>query len=197
MNLKKLTSLFRKAGARDPGTWARSQLEEGIPQLARFLFLRQAWRAVVDESDTTWIAKAIADSQSYPSEPYAGVGHALRSLRARGATDEELVDLVRGTQAELLFRICCLLQDPGKLEPELSDVRWALVQIDSDGNVVGSIGGLHESVLETDPTGREMRPRGTVGNAVAAKDDRIAAILTEFEEHLRVPSTRKSPPRRK
>jgi hypothetical protein len=36
---------------------------------------------------------------------------------------------------------------------------WALVQIGDDGDVLGNIGGLHESVLETDPTGREMRPR--------------------------------------
>ncbi len=38
-------------------------------------------------------------------------------------------------------------------------VAWALAQVDDAGNVLGGIGGLHESVLETDPTGREMRPR--------------------------------------
>jgi hypothetical protein len=181
MDRKKLTLLFRKAGAREPEAWAASQLEEGIPQLARFLFLRQAWRAIVDENDKGWIAKAIGDSESYPLEPYAGVGHALQSLRARGATDEELTDLVRGTQAELLFRICYLLEDPGDVEPEFSDVAWALVQVDGDGSIIGSIGGLHESVLETDPTGREMRPRGASNNAPAAKDDRITAALTELK----------------
>ena len=68
MDQKELTEIFRKLGAEDPEDWARSQIREGIPQLARFLFLREAWR---------------------------------------------------------------------------------------------SIGGLHESVIEMDPTGREMRPRGT------------------------------------
>jgi hypothetical protein len=48
MNQKTLTALFEKLGAADPDGWARSQLEEDIPQLARFLFLRQAWRAIVD-----------------------------------------------------------------------------------------------------------------------------------------------------
>jgi len=159
MDQKKLTALFEKLGARDPEGWARSQFEEGIPQLARFLFLRQAWRAVVSEGDSGWIAGAIASAEARPGDPYAGVGHALRSLRARGATNEELTDLVRGMQAELLFQICYLLEDPGELEPDVEDVTWSLVETDEEGNVLDDIRGLHESVLEMDPTGREMRPR--------------------------------------
>src|SRR5688500_15480467 len=104
MNQTKLADLFQRLGARDPDAWARSQLEEGIPQLARFLFLRQAWRAIIDEGDPTWINSAIASADAKPEEPYAGVGHALRKLRGRGATDAELTDLVRGMQAELLFQ---------------------------------------------------------------------------------------------
>src|SRR6478736_3386328 len=42
MDQKKLSALFRTLGARDPGAWAQSQIEEGVPQLARFLFLRQS-----------------------------------------------------------------------------------------------------------------------------------------------------------
>lgn len=163
MNQRTLTALFKKLGARDPAGWARSQLEEDIPQLARFLFLRQAWRAVVDEDETTWITAAISGAESKPNEPYAGVGHALRKLRERGATDRELTDLVRGMQAELLFQLCYLLEDPGEVEPEVADVQWALVQVDDEGNVLANVNGLHESVLETDPTGREMRPRQSQG----------------------------------
>jgi len=159
MNQRTLAALFEKLGAGNPDGWARSQLEEGVPQLARFLFLRQAWRAIVDEGDSTWIATAITRAESKPDEPYAGVGHALRKLRGRGATDEELTDLVRGMQAELLFQLCYLLEDPGDVEPEVADVAWSLVQVDGDGNVLASVNGLHESVLETDPTRREMRPR--------------------------------------
>jgi hypothetical protein len=159
MDQKKLTALFEKLGARDPEAWARSQFEQGIPQLAKFLFLRQAWRAVVSEGDAGWIAGAIASSEARPDDSYAGVGQALRSLRARGATDDELTDLVRGMQAELLFQICYLLEDPGELESEVEDVTWSLVETDEAGDVLDDIRGLHESVLEMDPTGREMRPR--------------------------------------
>ena len=80
-------------------------------------------------------------------------------LRARGATDDELTDLVRGMQAEVLFSFCCLLENPGLEEASVADVAWALVQVDDSGAVLGTIQGLPESVLETDPTGREMRPR--------------------------------------
>jgi len=163
MTLEELTALFRTLGANDPEGWARSQVEEGIPQLARFLFLRQAWRRIVNEDDSSWIDARITRSEKRPDEPYAGVGHALKKLRARGATDEEVVDLVRGMQAELLFSLCYLLEDPGDVEPEIANVLWTLAQVDEAGNVLGGIGGLHESVLETDPTGREMRPRRNAG----------------------------------
>src|SRR3954469_21190541 len=47
--IKKWTIYFRAFGAEDPESWARSQVEEGIPQYARFVFLWQAWRNVVAE----------------------------------------------------------------------------------------------------------------------------------------------------
>ena len=72
---------------------------------------------------------------------------------------EELIDLVRGAQASLLFQICYLLDDPMLEEPELEDFGWGLFQVDREGFPVRPIKALHESVLETDPTGREMRPR--------------------------------------
>jgi len=158
--LPALTRLFAKLGAPDPEAWAESQLTEGIPQLARFLFLRQAWRQILTDGDTSWIDLWITASRQGPDDPYAGVGAALSRLRAAGASDHDLTELVRGLQADLLFALCCQLEDPGELEPEVQHVLWALVQIDEHGEILGQLGGLHESVLETDPTGREMRPGG-------------------------------------
>ena len=170
MRQKELTDLFRKLGAANPEGWARSQIQEGIPQLARYLFLRQAWRNVVSEDDAAWIEWSIDRAEKHPDEPYAGVGHALKKLRARGATDDEITDLVRGMQAELLFSFCNLLEGPGDVEVEVADIAWALTQVDDDGKIIGSIGCLHESVLGTDPTGREMRPRRGAGSPTNARD---------------------------
>jgi hypothetical protein len=161
MDEQSLTALFRRLGAPHPEAWARSQLAEGIPQLARYLFLRQAWKNVVPEGDSTWISIAIDRAAANPDEPYAGVGHALRKLKELGAGDAEITDLVRGMQGELLYSICYLLDDPGELEDDISHINWTLAEVDEEGNLLAGIGGLHESVLETDPTGREMRPRPT------------------------------------
>jgi hypothetical protein len=42
LDVTALTDLLRKLGARKPEVWAQSQAEEGIPQLLRWLFLREA-----------------------------------------------------------------------------------------------------------------------------------------------------------
>jgi hypothetical protein len=157
--IAKLAKRFAALGAPDPRGWAVSQVEEGLPQLARYLFLRQAWRHIVADDDPSWIAAEIAGARRTPTAPYAGVGQALERLKAAGASDRDLTDLVRGKQAELLFALCYLLEDPDIEEPEGRDVSWALVQVTENGEVMGPVPGLHESVLETDPTGREMRPR--------------------------------------
>lgn len=156
---EKLTALFEALGAPSPAGWARSQLSQGIPQLERFLFLRAAWREVVRDGDTSWVDRFIADALRHPNAPYAGVGLALARLRKQGACDEDIAEVIRGMQAELLFSFCYLLDDPGMLEPEVDTVGWALFAIDADGQPLYPIQGLHESVLETDPTGREMRPK--------------------------------------
>ncbi len=158
-DLEELTDLFRRLGARDPEDWAASQINEDIPQLARFLFLRQAWRQIVSEEDTNWPRENAETSDATSNRPYDGMSQALASLIEKGATQEELIDLVRGAQASLLFQICYLLDDPMLEEPELEDFGWGLFQVDREGNPVRAIEALHESVLETDPTGREMRPR--------------------------------------
>jgi hypothetical protein len=60
----------------------------------------------------------------------------------------------------MLFQLCYTLDDPNFSEAELADFGCGLFQVDEDDNPMPPrIGGLHESVLDTDPTGREMRPR--------------------------------------
>jgi hypothetical protein len=157
--LEELTNLFRKLGAREPEEWASSQLLEGINQLARFLFLRQAWRKIIPEDDHSWIQAQINYSAQSPGEPCSGIGLALKNLLAKSASPQDITDVVRVMQYNLLFRLCYLLSDPGAPEPEVQHISWGLVQLNEDGEVVDSIDALHESVLETDPTGREMRPR--------------------------------------
>jgi hypothetical protein len=154
MDELELTELFRKLGARDPAGWARSQLDAGIPQLARYLFLRQAWRLVVRDKDPSWIDDL---GQIDTQAPGGQLGPAIDRLVSAGASRDDLTTIVRVMQWRLLAGLCYLLDDPGDLEPEVENIAWSLFQIDEDGCPINGIGGLIESVLETDPTGRAMR----------------------------------------
>ncbi|MCB9932808.1 MAG: hypothetical protein H6841_05220 [Planctomycetes bacterium] len=159
---KQLTDWFKRLGAEDPAGWASSQVEEGIPQFARFVFLKAAWENVISESNDEWIDRNVDAWNQDPEAPYAGAGRALERMLASGVSRSVITDLVRAMQAETLFGICCLLDGasvPEFLDDDMPEVDWLLIQTTDDADGPQPIIALHESVLETDPTGREMRPR--------------------------------------
>jgi len=149
-----LADLFRKLGARDPAVWARSQVEEGLPQLARFIFLRQAWKLVVADHDRGWLSEFAEDDQRGPG---GAIGPALKRLLALGVSEDDLTTVVRVMQWRVLSGLCQLLDDPGNLESEVEDIAWRLFEVDENDRPIAAISGLHESVLETEPSGREIR----------------------------------------
>jgi hypothetical protein len=156
-----LAELFRKLGARSPELWAHSQVTEGIPQLLRFLFLKHAWSKAVPDGATEWIKQAIAQAEAGPDQPYAGLGLALARCKVAGATSEDLTEIARCLQARMLFEVAYLI-DGALYEANLGWISWGLFEMNKEGLPVGpQVTGLHESVLEFDPTGREMRPRNT------------------------------------
>ena len=156
MSEAELVELFARLGASNPAEWARSQIRENIPQLARFLFLRQAWRLVVRNDDSTWIRAQISAD---PTQPGGGAGTALKRLLAQGASEADLTTVVRVMQWRILSSLCYLLDDPGDLEDEVKDIAWRLFQVNDKDEPVAVLAGLHESVLETEPSGAEMRLR--------------------------------------
>lgn len=60
-------------------------------------------------------------------------------------------------QWQLLFRLCYPLDNPGDVEDVMSEIGWGLFTVDEAGQPLEHIGGLHESVLETEPSGTEMK----------------------------------------
>ena len=161
--IKALAAHFRKLGADDPEAWASSEINEDIPQFARFVFLKAAWSYVVPEENDAWISENIRHYKKESDAPYAGIGRALMRMQERGVSNADITELVRSMQVEFLFSICSLLAGavvPEFLDESMPDVHWRLV--DETGREPcesPTIDCLHESVLETDPTGREMRPR--------------------------------------
>jgi hypothetical protein len=159
--LERLTAQFRAMSAPNPERWARSQIEEGKPQFARFVFLREAWNSVIKDGDTTWIESSIAESERRPTDPGAGIGPALKRILESGADPADLAVVVRVMQWQVLAALTEQLDDSRAVDYPSNDVprvNWALYQLDKDDNPLHPITSLHESVLQTDPSTREMRP---------------------------------------
>jgi len=157
--LRSLTEVFRRAGARDPESWAHSQLAEGIPQLAIFSFAKTLWNGIVPEDDDSWIDREIDWAAKYTTVPCAQIGPALREMLGKGVTRAAITDLVRVMQYETLYHACSILD--GSREEDVPITQWKLHQVDEEGKPVAIIGGLHEVLLSMDPTEREMRPRAS------------------------------------
>lgn len=157
-NKTELLELCRELGLGDAEALVRSELEEDIPQLARYTFLKGAWSQIVADGDLAWMDEQEQAGPAGSTQPYAGVGAALRKLKKEGADMHAVAEIVRGMQAQLLFHIAYQLSDSDSVGGNDGRIGWALVEIDGDGVVGREIRSLHESVLATDPTGREMRP---------------------------------------
>ncbi len=155
--LHALTEVFRRAGADDPESWARSQLAEGIPQLAIFSFAKALWNGVVREDDAEWIDKEIDWAKSRPNDPCVQSGRALAEMLAKGVSRQAITDLVRVFQFSALQHACLILDGSHVEDVPITD--WTLHQVDEAGEPVATIQGLHEVLLSMDPTGREMYPR--------------------------------------
>jgi hypothetical protein len=126
------------------------------------VFLREAWKTVIADGDTSWIDVLIGEAERRPQDPGAGAGSALKRMLAAGASREDISEVVRVLQWRVLFGLSYLLSDPGKVKypsKKLPRVNWTLFEVDEDGEPLHPIPGLHESVLGTDPSGREMRSK--------------------------------------
>ena len=89
---------------------------------------------------------------------------------AAGAERKDIHEDVRVMQFEAVFSLCYLLEgaQAPEPEPELAAMAWRLMRTDEQGAAIGAIGAIHESLLETDPSGRERR-RGSADEPDAAR----------------------------
>lgn len=139
--------------------------------LARALFLVAAWQLVIDEEARTptagepaWIESWLRWPRSQNIPP-TGIAAALARMLAAGIDPDDLTDVVRAMQLDVLINLCSLLDMEG-LEPifdrapALRDaVAWRLCASAPDDAPPAAIESLHESVYHYDPTGRDGEPR--------------------------------------
>lgn len=128
-----LGRLFAALGADDVPGWVASEVEEGIPQLARYRLLRALAQDVRD-----WDAAAVA---AVRDEIASAGGHAAVGVE----------DIARAVARETTFSVLYRLADPDgddlpvELRRQLPG--WALVETVSAGEVTGRVlGGLYEDL---------------------------------------------------
>lgn len=127
-----LRDQFQRLGADEPEQWARSEVSEAIPQLARFAFLRAVWREVESWRDPERMQALLPDATE-------DCRRAAHLMAARAAF-------------EVALGVVQLLDDEEDIAATEPLPGWQLVETTPDGARTGRmISGLHESVLETDP----------------------------------------------
>ncbi|WP_432081253.1 hypothetical protein [Streptomyces sp. WAC 04229] len=136
-----LRARFEAVGAADAGDWAKSEICEDLPHLARFMLLRSLWRGPIGG----W-----ADLDAIDQLPVA------QRLLAAGANKEDLVRLARAVAYEAVFATLDELDTGSDVNVSGIDVGWLVMESTEDGTSTGrALSGLHEDLLAMDPSGRD------------------------------------------
>jgi hypothetical protein len=174
---EELAERFRAAGAEQPDGWAASEVEEDIPQLARFIFLRRLWRgawqwkqppeewfaeippddvpadAEDDEDEPTLVQTSgdeMADEDGEP--PFLAAQQAVQRILAAGADPEDLKEVARAIFLHTAFDAVQTV-DEGH-DPHVGEGMpgWLLTEVGGDLVLTGRvIPDLHEDLLTTEP----------------------------------------------
>lgn len=136
-----LRTQFETLGADDPESWARSQIEEGLPHLARYMLLRSLWAGCID----SW-----SGPDALEQVPAAA------RLLAAGADRVDLVRLARAAAYEAVFAVLGTVDEGTDVNVSGIDAGWVLVETGEDGSATSRVlSGLHEELLSMDPDGRD------------------------------------------
>lgn len=175
-----LAERFRALGAGDPEAWALSEVEDEVPQLARFLFLRRLWRGA-DEwklPPAGWFAERDADEAEVPAEEdedeptlvadfpedagevedadgepaFAAAQQAVQRILAAGADAEDLKEVARAVFIHAFYDALQAL-DEG-FDPQAGEglPGWLLAEISGDLMATNRVlDRLHEDLFTTEP----------------------------------------------
>lgn len=75
----------------------------------------------------------------------------MRRIRASGAKDADITELVRGLQKHVLFGVCNTIDGVAIDEAEVAGIQWNIFEVDENFNPVLEFSGLSDYVNETDP----------------------------------------------
>lgn len=155
-----LLDKFSALAAEDPEHWVRSEIDEDIAQLTRYLVLRSLWPDQIEpwaRNAGTWIGHAVKAADSQPDGDFAEAGRAVGRALAAGVSMTDLGAIARMIAYETAFGVLNHIDEGHDPAAGVDAPGWRLVETDADGAETGRpIIGLHEDILS-------MAPRGEAG----------------------------------
>jgi hypothetical protein len=176
--VRELAETFRELGAGDPEGWAASEVEDDIPQLARFLFLRRLWRsawqwklppedwfaevepepqddrpAEEDDDEPTLVSTSTDEAGDEDAEPaFLAAQQAVRRILAAGADPEDLREVARAIFLHTAFDAVQTVDEGHDPEAGEGMPGWLLTEVGGDLVLTGRvIPDLHQDLLTTEP----------------------------------------------
>jgi hypothetical protein len=150
LRAENLIETLRKLDATDAPMWVYSEIQEDIPQMARFLILRHLWQSLNRwvEDSASYIPRMNTEAEGNTTDYFSGAGLALKRLLSSGGTYEDIGQIARWVAYEAMFEVLNVI-DEGHVDDADEDFPgWELIETDSDGVPTGRcVGGLHESFL--------------------------------------------------
>src|SRR5258708_7066954 len=92
-----LIRFLTEQGLGDAEDWVRSEIEERIPQVARFLMLRTFWESMIDvyQNSAVWIQRCITEAEKNPHGYFADAGQALKRMVETGVDNADIGRVAR------------------------------------------------------------------------------------------------------
>jgi hypothetical protein len=170
--MDKLKPVFEGLGHDEESAAYYAKSDDANRMVVRSAFLHMLWSLVIDEDshvagEPRWIEEWLRGARR-DGEPPTGVAAAVQRVMDKGVDSEDLTDIVRAQQYEIIYNVCQLLDGEwlGHLREQLPDLppfSWRLYEVAEDENYevtpVRPIDGLHEQLGEVDPADREGEPR--------------------------------------
>lgn len=152
-----MIALLERFGADDPLGWVSSEMQEDIPQVARFLFLHEIRSRLINNYSYGGLVEPVA-TDLHPTEIEAKGEEAYRRLLANGADRKDIEDVARGEACRTVWEFISLLD--GVIESEYDDIedapRWQLAEVTGpleESELTGRcLDSLHESFNSLYPT---------------------------------------------
>lgn len=168
-----LAEQFRSLGAEEPEVWALSEVEDNIPQLARFILLRRLWRSAVEWQmpPEEWFAErapepseedgeeagedasaeaAGADDDGEPA--FLAAQQAVQRILAAGVDAEDLKEVARAVFLHAVFDAVHTVDDGHDPEAGEGMPGWLLTEVGGDLMLTGRmLDRLHEDLFTTEP----------------------------------------------